>query len=115
VAVGLLAFGGAAWRARRKPRPTTYGSARWTDVSDVAKAGLHDGRGVVVGLYPGSVSQTWRPGIRTRRCADAPARRRSGGATGFKRSVDPQVDVYVVERIGRFLHQSKSTPELRVP
>jgi len=37
-AAGLVAVGGAAWRAGRKPQ---------------AKAGLHDGRGVVLGLYQG--------------------------------------------------------------
>src|SRR5262245_42312318 len=52
-AAGLAAVGGAAWRAGRKPRSTTYGSARWADSSDVAKAGLHDSRGIVLGLYQG--------------------------------------------------------------
>jgi type IV secretion system protein VirD4 len=53
VAGGLVAFGGAARRTNRRVQPTTYGSARWADYSDVAKAGLHNGRGVVLGVYQG--------------------------------------------------------------
>jgi type IV secretion system protein VirD4 len=48
---GAFAIGGTARRARRGSRPTTYGSARWADFSDVNKAGLLRDRGVVIGLY----------------------------------------------------------------
>jgi type IV secretion system protein VirD4 len=51
VAAGLVAVGGAAWRASRKDQSDTYGSAHWADDTDVAKAGLHNGRGAVLGLY----------------------------------------------------------------
>ncbi len=53
VAAGLVAFGGAAWRAGRRQQATTYGSARWADASDVRKAGLHGERGVILGLHRG--------------------------------------------------------------
>lgn len=48
---GAVALGGAARRASRKKTATTYGSARWADGSDVAKADLLTDRGVVLGLY----------------------------------------------------------------
>ena len=48
---GAVAMGGAAWRARATTTITTYGSARWADVSDVAGAGLFADRGVILGLY----------------------------------------------------------------
>ena len=48
---GAFAIGGTARRAGRRSRPTTYGSARWADFSDVGKAGLLRDRGVVLGLY----------------------------------------------------------------
>jgi type IV secretion system protein VirD4 len=48
---GALAIGGTAWRTGRRSRPTTYGSARWADFSDVCKAGLLGDRGVVLGLH----------------------------------------------------------------
>ena len=48
VAAGMVALGGAAWRASRKPRAATYGSARWANIAGVARAGLHDSRGVVL-------------------------------------------------------------------
>jgi type IV secretion system protein VirD4 len=51
IAAGLVAFGGAAWRAGRKQQATTYGSARWADASNVDKAGLLGDRGIVLGLY----------------------------------------------------------------
>jgi len=51
ILAGAVAVGGAAWRASRKQDVTTYGSARWADVSDVRKAGLLDNDGVVLGLY----------------------------------------------------------------
>jgi type IV secretion system protein VirD4 len=53
VAGGLVAFGGAARRTNRRVQPTTYGSARWADYSDVVRARLHNGRGVVLGVYQG--------------------------------------------------------------
>ncbi len=48
---GAVAIGGAARRASKNKVITTYGSARWADVSDVAEAGLLGERGVVLGLY----------------------------------------------------------------
>ena len=48
---GAVAIGGAARRASRKQQPTTYGSARWAEMSDVRSAGLLDDAGVVLGLY----------------------------------------------------------------
>ncbi|HEY1243954.1 MAG TPA: type IV secretory system conjugative DNA transfer family protein, partial [Hyphomicrobiaceae bacterium] len=48
---GAFAIGGTARRARRRSRPTTYGSARWADFCDVNKAQLLRDRGVVLGLY----------------------------------------------------------------
>ena len=51
LASGALAIGGAARRTSRRSKPTTYGSARWAEASDVSKAGLLQDRGVVLGLY----------------------------------------------------------------
>jgi type IV secretion system protein VirD4 len=48
---GALAIGGAARRAGRPRVPTTYGSARWADFSDVRDAGLLSEEGIVLGLY----------------------------------------------------------------
>jgi type IV secretion system protein VirD4 len=50
---GALGLGGAARRAGRHHPPSTYGSARWADFSDVSKAGLLEHEGVVLGLYGG--------------------------------------------------------------
>jgi type IV secretion system protein VirD4 len=51
IASGAIAVGGAAWRGKSNKRVTTYGSARWADFSDVAKAKLLGDRGVILGLY----------------------------------------------------------------
>jgi type IV secretion system protein VirD4 len=51
LASGALAIGGAAWRTSRNIKPTTYGSARWADTTDVHEAGLLGNSGVVLGLY----------------------------------------------------------------
>jgi type IV secretion system protein VirD4 len=51
LASGALAIGGAARRTSRRSQPTTYGSARWADASDVGNAGLMQDRGVVLGLH----------------------------------------------------------------
>ena len=48
---GAFAIGGTARRAGRRSRPTTYGSARWADFSDVNKAGLLRDRGVFLGRH----------------------------------------------------------------
>jgi type IV secretion system protein VirD4 len=53
IASGAVAIGGAAWRASRKKQATTYGSARWADLSDVRDAGLFAEKGIVLGLYDG--------------------------------------------------------------
>ncbi len=49
----LIAFGGAARRASQNKTLTTYGSARWADKSEIAKAGLLGDRGIVLGAYDG--------------------------------------------------------------
>ncbi|XHS00682.1 hypothetical protein ACFB49_22810 [Sphingomonas sp. DBB INV C78] len=52
-ASGLLgcaaAIGGSLWRARQASFVTTYGSARWASRTEIAKAGLHDDAGVLLG------------------------------------------------------------------
>ncbi len=53
IAGGAVAVGGAARRASRKNRITTYGSARWADGNDVRDAGILDERGIVLGLWRG--------------------------------------------------------------
>ena len=50
---GLVSLGGTALRASQRQETATYGSARWADGSDVKRAGLLDGQGVVLGLYDG--------------------------------------------------------------
>ncbi|MGH7186121.1 MAG: type IV secretory system conjugative DNA transfer family protein, partial [Pseudomonadota bacterium] len=49
VSAGLVAIGGAAWRASKPKVVTTYGSARWAAVSDLRSAGLLGDRGVMLG------------------------------------------------------------------
>ena len=46
-----LAFGGAARRASQTRPITTYGSARWADVSDIKAAGLLGDDGVMLGMH----------------------------------------------------------------
>ncbi len=53
VVAGLVASGGAAWRAGHGSLSTTYGSARWADSADVREAGLHSGKGIVLGVRDG--------------------------------------------------------------
>ena len=54
VMAGLVASGGAAWRADHGGTPsTTYGSARWARLPDVRDAGLFAGKGVVLGVRDG--------------------------------------------------------------
>jgi type IV secretion system protein VirD4 len=53
VMAGLVAIGGAAWRAGHGSLSTTYGSARWADSADVREAGLHSGKGIVLGVRDG--------------------------------------------------------------
>jgi type IV secretion system protein VirD4 len=53
IAGGAVAVGGAARRASRKNRITTYGSARWADGNDVRNAGLLNEKGIVLGLWNG--------------------------------------------------------------
>ena len=43
------AITGSLWRARQARNVTTYGSARWADQSDLARAGLLDDAGVFLG------------------------------------------------------------------
>jgi type IV secretion system protein VirD4 len=53
LASGAVAIGGAARRESRNHQPTTYGSARWADYSDVKNSGLLTDKGVVLGVYCG--------------------------------------------------------------
>ena len=54
IAAGLVASGGAAWRAGHGGTPsTTYGSARWARSPDVREAGLFSGKGIVLGVRDG--------------------------------------------------------------
>ena len=53
IAGGAVAVGGAARRASRKNRITTYGSARWADDGDVRDAQLLSEKGIVLGLWNG--------------------------------------------------------------
>mgnify|MGYP002078657780 FL=1 len=48
VGCGAAIFG-SVWRARQSSNVTTYGSARWAGLRDVAAAGLLDERGVILG------------------------------------------------------------------
>ncbi|ARK41557.1 conjugal transfer protein TraG [Burkholderia pseudomallei] len=41
----------SVWRSRQSKLVTTYGSARWADVTDIHKAGLDQSAGVFLGLY----------------------------------------------------------------
>ena len=47
----IVAVAGSLWRARQSKNVTTYGSARWAGVSDVARAGLLDSKGVFLGKW----------------------------------------------------------------
>ncbi len=51
VAGAAVAIAGSVWRARSAKNVTTYGSARWARVSEIAKAGLFAPAGVVLGRY----------------------------------------------------------------
>jgi len=53
VVAGLIASGGAAWRAGHGSSSTTYGSARWADSADVGEAGLFARMGIVLGVRDG--------------------------------------------------------------
>lgn len=48
VGCGAAIFG-SVWRARQSSNVTTYGSARWAGLRDIAAAGLLDERGVILG------------------------------------------------------------------
>ena len=48
---GIVAIGGNAWRASQSTLVTTFGSARWADVRDVADAGALADQGLILGLY----------------------------------------------------------------
>ena len=49
VAGTLVAVLGSLWRARQTKMVTTYGSARWANIGDLASANLFAGRGVFLG------------------------------------------------------------------
>ncbi|MGR0114255.1 conjugal transfer protein TraG [Ralstonia pseudosolanacearum] len=49
----LVAIGMSVWRSRQSKLVTTYGSARWADVTDIRKAGLNQPAGVFLGLHEG--------------------------------------------------------------
>jgi type IV secretion system protein VirD4 len=44
---------GSLWRARQRNNLTTYGSARWANAGEIARAGLHGDRGVLLGRLGG--------------------------------------------------------------
>jgi type IV secretion system protein VirD4 len=48
------AIGGSLWRARQSGNVTTYGSARWAGVKDIAAAGLFAEKGVFLGQLAGA-------------------------------------------------------------
>jgi type IV secretion system protein VirD4 len=45
----VVAIAGSLWRARQTKFVTTYGSARWANVEEIARARLFDGKGVFLG------------------------------------------------------------------
>jgi type IV secretion system protein VirD4 len=53
VGCGAAVFG-SLWRARQRQHVTTYGSARWADYKDVARAGLLGDAGVFLGRSNGA-------------------------------------------------------------
>jgi type IV secretion system protein VirD4 len=48
---GVVAIGGTAWRASQSTLVTTFGSARWADIRDIADAGALADQGLILGLY----------------------------------------------------------------
>lgn len=50
----LAAIAMSVWRARELRNSETYGSARWATRSEIARAGLLSGSGVVIGRYAGA-------------------------------------------------------------
>lgn len=46
-----VAIAMSVWRAREVRNSATYGSARWASRGEIAKAGLLDGKGVVIGRH----------------------------------------------------------------
>ncbi|MEE9454647.1 MAG: conjugal transfer protein TraG [Paracoccaceae bacterium] len=53
VAGVIVAIAGSLWRARQSQLVTTYGSSRWATNAEIDLAGLHDSRGVFLGLLNG--------------------------------------------------------------
>lgn len=51
IASAAVAIGASVWRARQSKLATTYGSARWADHGDIAKARLLNSAGVFLGRY----------------------------------------------------------------
>lgn len=47
----VVAIAMSVWRAREQRNSATYGSARWATRSEIAAAGLLEGRGVVIGQH----------------------------------------------------------------
>ncbi len=47
----VVAIGMSVWRAREIRNSATFGSARWAGHSEIAHAGLLDGKGVVIGQH----------------------------------------------------------------
>ncbi|QDH33883.1 conjugal transfer protein TraG [Porphyrobacter sp. YT40] len=45
----VVAIGMSVWRAREAKNSATYGSARWAGRSEIARAGLLGGKGVIIG------------------------------------------------------------------
>ena len=49
----VIAIAMSVWRAREAKRAETYGSARWADRRDLARAGLFEQNGVMLGRFRG--------------------------------------------------------------
>ena len=51
IAAVVVAIGMSVWRAREVKKVTTYGSARWADAAEIAKARLVENHGVMLGRW----------------------------------------------------------------
>jgi hypothetical protein len=76
LASGAAAIGGTVRRARHKMHTTTFGSARWANLSDVRATQLQGDRGVVLGVYRGRYLRHDGPEQCPGRCAHAVGQRR---------------------------------------
>lgn len=81
MAAAGAAIGMAVWRSRMARRVTTYGSARWAERQEIAKAGLTRPAGVFLGRVPGKDSAYLRHDRPEHVMAFAPTR--SGKGVGL--------------------------------